>query len=696
MNRQEMGRNFRKHLKGGSRFVDDQIPRRGMLEVWPVVSPHASALLLRRDVSKARKLEGVRAILLAEDVPGLNHIGAIRDDEPLFADTNVFFCGQLIGLVIGESREVCRRAAALVEIDYQPLPSVLTIEQAIAMSSYHTEAQEIHSGDCEGELHNAARKIKGTVSSGGQEHFYLETQVALAEPMEGPEICVHVSSQHPSQIQALVADVLGCGKSEVRVVSHRIGGGYGGKETQAHVWAALAALASAAARAPVRVCLDRRQDMVLTGKRHPFYAEYEAGFEKSGRLCAVKISMFANGGWSLDLSGTVAERALLHLDSAYDIPNTQFVGAVCKTNLVSNTSCLGTGAAEASLVIEEVLDRIAEELDLPGDEVRGVNLYGRNGNGTRTPYGQSLEAEPINEAWDEILRSAGFRKRSKEIARWNEKRFTVKRGIAIIPVKLGAGFAVRTLNQGGALVNVLTDGTVQINHGGVESGQGIDSKMRMVASRVLGMDEDCIRVLDPSTEKVPNTSATAASISSDINGRAVRDACESIVDRMRPVAAQLLRQKGAPVCELADLEFEGGKVTLGGNPQASVELKDVIFHCWRNRISLSATGYSRTESGTLDRDKGEGRPFDYFLVGAAVAEVEVDGHTGQNRVLRADLLHDVGAGEDQGLDRSQLEGGFVMGMGWLTSEELLWDREGVLWTDSPARYKISDDRRRAG
>ncbi len=688
MKRKETERPLRKHLTGGARFVDDQIPRRGMLEVWPVVSPLASALLTRRDAAKARKVDGVRAVLFAADVPGLNHIGAIRDDEPLFAGTNVFFCGQLVGLVVGESREVCRRAAALGEVEYQRLPAVLTIEQAIAISSFHTDAQEVHSGDCDGELHKVARKIKGTVSSGGQEHFYLETQVAWAEPMEGSEVCVHVSSQHPSQIQALVADVLGCGKSEVRVVSHRVGGGFGGKETQAHSWAALAALASAVTRAPVRVCLDRRQDMALTGKRHAFYSEYEAGFEKSGRLRAVKISMFANGGWSLDLSETVVERALLHLDGVYDIPNTRFSGIVCKTNLVSNTSCLGTGAVEATLVIEEILDRIAEELNLPADEVRGINLYGRGGNGTQIPCGQPFEAGVINSIWEELLRSSGFRKRSKEITLWNEKRYTVKRGIAIVPVKLGAGFTVRTLNQGAALVNVLTDGSVQINHGGVESGQGIDSKMRAVASCALGIEEERIRVLEPSTEKVPNTSATASSISSDINGRAVRNACETIVERMRPIAAQLLHKKGGPICELADLVFADGRVSTGSVAKVAVDIRDVIFHCWRNRISLSATGYSRTESGILDRGKGEGSPFDYFIFGAAVAEVEIDGHTGQCRILRADLLSDGGVAPDLTIDRGQIEGGFVMGTGWLTSEELLWDREGVLWTDSPTRYKI--------
>lgn len=512
--------------------------------------------------------------------------------------------------------------------------------------------------------------------------------MAWAELIEGRDVCVQVSSQHPSQIQALVADVLGKGKSEVHVESRRVGGGFGGKETQAHTWAALAALAAYTTRAPVRVCLSRRQDMALTGKRHAFFSNFDVGFEDNGRLCAVHISFFANGGWSLDLSESIAERALLHLDNAYHIPSARFAGRVCKTNLASNTSCLGSGVVEAVTVIEEILDRVAFESGISSEEARRVNLYGRSANPSVTPYGQRVPSESLRSVWDGILQSSRFADRSEEIAAWNREHDTLKRGLSIVPSKVGAGFPVRTLNQAGALVNVLTDGSVQVNHGGSDSGQGINVKMAIIAERILGIRRERIRVMDPSTEKIPNTSATAVSSGCGLNGRAVRNACESIVDRMRPVAAQLLHDKGAPVPELSDLEFANGFVTRRGDSSRKIEIGEVIFYCWRNRISLSATGFYRAPDVLFDREKGEGNPFQHFAIGAAVTEVEIDGLTGQSRVLRSDILQDAGSSLDPGIDRSQIEGGFLMGMGWLTSEELLWDREGVLWTDSASRYKI--------
>lgn len=660
-----------------------------MLEVWPVTSPHAAALITVRDAARALEEEGVRAVLMAEDVPGLNDIGAIRKDEPLLADTNVFFHGQIVAVVVGESLEACRRGAELVEIEYQVMPAVLTIEEAVAVSSYHTELRVIESGDCEEALASAPLTLEGEVTCGGQDHFCLETQVAWAEPLEDGALRLHVSSESPSQVQAIVAGILGTARNRIFVESHRLGGAFGGKETQANAVAAIAALASRKTGAPVRARLNRRQDMALTGKRHPFHGEFKAGFDEAGRIQAARISLYANGGWALDLSGVVMERALLHLDSAYHIPNVRFSGRVCKTNLASNTAFRGSGAAEAMLVIEEVLGRVARRLGLPGEKVRLANLYGGETTDCGvTPYGQRIGDNRIKRVVGELMATAECARRRSEIADWNESHPQVKRGLALTPVKMGVGSTMAGRNEAAALVHLLADGSAVVNHGGTESGQGIHTKMGLIAAEALGVDMGLIRVNDPSTEIFPDAALSVTSNSSELNGRAVRAACKTIIDRMRPLAAQLLHGKGAPAGDPAELVISGGSICYPRSAEVKVAIRELITRCRENGISLSATGFFRTPGLFYDHDKGRGNPFGYFAVGAALSEVEVDGFTGEYRCLRTDILQDAGRSMHPGIDRCRIEGGFMQGLGWLTCEEVLWDSDGVLWSDSPSRYKI--------
>jgi xanthine dehydrogenase molybdopterin binding subunit len=674
-----------KHVTGEAMYVDDRT--NGMLETWPVCSPHARAKILKRDATAARQMPGIKAVLMAEDIPGLNDVG-MKHDEPLLATNEVLFHSQLVALVVGESQEACRAAAERVVVEYEPLAPILTLRDAVAKESFHNEPNFIRRGDTEKSLSAAPLSLEGEFELGGQEHFYLETNAAWAERGEDGSVFVASSTQHPSEVQQVISHVLCLPANKVVVQMPRMGGGFGGKETQAATPAALAALATHHTGQSVRVRFNRDQDMALTGHRHPFFAKFKVGFDENGLLRAAQVHLTSNGGWSQDLSQAVTDRALFHLDNCYYIPSVEFRGQVAKTNLSSNTAFRGFGGPQGMLVMEEILDRIARRLGLPPEIVRERNLYHGKGETNTTHYGQEIEDNRIQTIWQELKKTSALESRRNEIAKWNSTHPQNKRGIAITPVKFGISFTVTHLNQAGAFVLIYQDGTVQLNHGGTEMGQGLHTNVAMIAAQELGVKLENIRVMPTSTDKVPNTSATAASAGTDLNGAAAKNACEILRTRLAPVAQSMLKEKLGHAPKLENILFVEGEVFDSAQPQTKFSFTDVVKKAYLTRVSLSTTGYYATPGIHWDRVAGRGKPFHYFANGAAVTEVEVDGFTGMHRVLRVDILHDVGDSVNEGVNRGQIEGGFVQGMGWLTAEELKWDDKGVLLTHSPDTYKI--------
>jgi xanthine dehydrogenase large subunit len=669
------------HATGAARYTDDMGPQTARpAHAWPVLAPHAHARVLEIDGAAALALPGALAVLTAADVPGENDTGPARRDEPLFP-AEVSFHGQAVAWVVAESEEQARAAAAAVRVRYQPMPAILSIEEAIAAGSFLTDSERMQRGDPRGALAAAPHRLAGEIFMNGQEHFYLETQAALAFVDESGGMFVHSSTQHPSETQEIVARVLGVAKNQVVVQCLRMGGAFGGKEVQANAWAAVAALAARKIGRPTRVRLTRRQDMILTGKRHPFLARFDAGFDDDGKLQALRLELFSDGGWSLDLSAPIMARAMFHADNCYLLPNVEIVGRVCRTHHVSHTAFRGFGGPQGMVAIEEVMDRIARALGLPPDVVRARNFYAP---GDRTHYGQEVrDADRIRRVWDDVRESSSFDARREEIRRFNAASPYLKRGLAVTPVKFGISFTTAFYNQAGALVLIYKDGSVQVNHGGTEMGQGLHTKVQQIAADALGLPLASIRVMATRTDKVPNTSATAASSGSDLNGAAVLAACETLRERLADVAARMLG--AAP----GGLVFEAGRVFVsGGAPDRALSFEDVVGRAYLERVSLSATGYYRTPDIHFDRQSGTGKPFHYFAYGAAASEVEVDGFTGQYRLLRTDIVHDVGDSLSPLVDRGQIEGGFVQGVGWLTTEELVWNADGALATAGASTYKL--------
>ena len=680
------------HVTGGALYVDDQAARRArMLEMWPVIVPHAHAKLLGVDVTAARAMPGVVDIITATEIPGQNDIGAIRHDEPLLATDEILFHGQMVAMVIGESLQACRAAAAKVVVRVEPLPAILGLRAAIEAGSFHTEPHVIARGDADAAMRESPHTLEGDLEIGGQEHFYLEAQAAWAERGDDGDVFVCSSTQHPSEVQAVVSHVLHLPRNRVVVQAPRMGGGFGGKETQGNGFAALAALAAWRTGRPVRIQLDRDVDMQITGKRHPFYGRFSVGFEADGRIRGARIALVNDGGYALDLSESILDRALFHLDNAYYLPAVRFEGRVAKTHVVSHTAFRGFGGPQGMVVIEEILDRVARSLGLPPETVRERNLYrlGSKESGTsRTHYGQELGDDRIARIWGELLESSRFHERRAEIDTWNAAHEHVKRGLAITPVKFGISFTASFLNQAGALVLVFRDGTVQVNHGGTEMGQGLATKMHGIAMRALGLPSDRVRVMKTETDKVPNTSATAASSGADLNGAAVLAACETLRERLGPVAISMINAQVETPHHAGTLSFEDGHVFSTGAPALRLRFEDVVEQAYLRQVSLSATGYYRTPGLAYDKKKGHGKPFHYFAYGAAVSEVLVDGLSGMKRTRRVDILQDVGESLNAAIDRGQVEGAFVQGMGWLTGEELKWDDKGRLLSHSASTYMI--------
>jgi xanthine dehydrogenase large subunit len=668
------------HVTGSAKYVDDLGTGMARLaHAWPVMSPHAHARVLSIDGDHTKTMPGFLALLTAADVPGEPDVGPVRHDEPMFP-TEACFHGHPIVWAIAESEEEARAIAQAVRVEYEPLPAIQSIEQAIAEQSFLTDLERMSRGDPDAALLASPHQLQGEQFVNGQEHFYLETQAALAYVDEGDSVLVHSSTQHPSETQEVVARVLGVPRNRVVVQCLRMGGGFGGKETQANLWAAVAAVAALRLKRPVRVRLTRYQDMVMTGKRHPFLGRFRVGFDSDGKLRALKLELYCDGGFSLDLSSPVLFRAMFHADNCYLLPHVEILGRACRTHRPSNTAFRGFGGPQGMIMIEEILGRIAGHLNLPPHVVRQRNFY-RPGDATH--YGQPVrDADRIERIWSELKASSEFDRRWRAVQTFNAAHEHEKRGLAITPVKFGISFTTAFYNQAGAYVLIYKDGSVQVNHGGTEMGQGLHTKMLQVAAETLGLPLSALRIMPTRTDKVPNTSATAASSGSDLNGAAVRDACEELRRRLTEVAARQFQTHPD------EIVFDGGWVFARQHPDDKTPFAEVVGKAYYERVPLSATGYYRTPNLYFDRLTGQGKPFHYYAYGAAVSEVLVDGFTGQYNVLRADILHDVGNSLSPLIDLGQVEGGFIQGIGWLTTEEMVWAPNGAFASSGASTYKL--------
>ena len=666
------------HVSGRALYTDDIALPEGTLHAAFGLSRIPHGRLRGIDTSASLAVAGAVAVFTAADVPGENNYGAAVHDDPIFADGLVQYAGQPVLAAVASTFRAARQAAARARIDCEPLPALLDIRAALAAQSYVLPSERLERGRPLEVIAQAPHRLRGSVEIGGQDHFYLEGQIAVALPQEDGCMLVHSSTQHPSEVQQIVAHALGRRSHDVTVQCRRMGGGFGGKETQPALIAAAAAVMAARLHQPVKLRLERDTDMLATGKRHDFLADYDVGFDAEGRIVALCVMLASRCGYSADLSGPVNDRAVMHLDNAYFLEHVQILSHRCKTHTVSNTAFRGFGGPQGMLVIEQILDDIARTLGLDPLCVRRRNFYGTTER-NETPYGQRVEDNVIPALVDELAASSAYAQRRAEIAEWNAAQPLIRRGIALTPVKFGISFTSTMFNQAGALVHVYSDGTVLLNHGGTEMGQGLYTKVAQVVAAEFGLPLGQIRVSATDTAKVPNTSATAASAGSDLNGKAAQAAARTIRERLIAWLADTHRVDPAQVI------FAEGHVQVGSQ---RFTFADVVLRAYRERISLSSTGFYRTPKIQWDKARMRGRPFFYFAYGAAVSEVAIDTLTGETQLKRIDILHDVGASLNPAIDLGQIEGGFLQGAGWLTCEQLWWNARGELMTHAPSTYKI--------
>ncbi|RDE09081.1 xanthine dehydrogenase molybdopterin binding subunit [Pelagibacterium lacus] len=669
-----------KHVAGTAEYIDDMPELAGTLHAYLGLSDVAHGEIVALDLEAVARAPGVVGVLTAADVPGHNDISQPgKHDEPIFVEKRVEFHGQPLFAVVATSRHAARRAAKLAEVRYDPLPFALDVAAARqAGGAVVTDPMKLERGDVAAGLAGARHRITGSMAMGGQDHFYLEGQIAMAVPGEDEDVTVYSSTQHPSEVQHMVGHALGVPSNAVNVVVRRMGGGFGGKETQGNLFAVVAAIAAKRFRRAVKLRPDRDDDMIATGKRHDFVVDYDVGFDDEGRIAAVDAVFAARCGFSADLSGPVTDRALFHADNAYYYPNVRLVSEPLKTNTVSNTAFRGFGGPQGMVGCERWIEDIAYHLGKDPLDIRKANFYGERDRNV-TPYHQTVKDNIIARLVDELEAGADYRRRRAEIVAFNTGSKTLKRGIALTPVKFGISFTMTAFNQAGALVHVYRDGSVHLNHGGTEMGQGLYVKVAQVLADCFQIDLDKVKITATTTGKVPNTSATAASSGSDLNGMAAANAAEQIKDRLILFA---MERFGVPKDAIA---FEPNCVMVGNQ---RFDWADFIDQAYLARVQLSAAGFYKTPDIHWDRAAGKGQPFFYFAYGAACSEVVVDSLTGEYMVERVDILHDVGKSLNPAIDIGQIEGGFVQGMGWLTTEELWWDREGRLRTHAPSTYKI--------
>ena len=653
------------HVSGAATYTDDVREPAGCLQAYVLQSPHAHALIKSIDVS-ACAIPGVRAVMVAKDIPGANEVAPAFTGDPVFAEKEVLFAGQSVLAVAADTIEIARKAAHKAIVTYEVLPAILDVHTALREKSFVGDPYTMQIGDSTAGIKNSRHKISGEMEIGGQDHFYLEGQIAMATPLENGEIHCWSSTQHPSEVQHLIGKVLNIPDHAVTVDVRRMGGGFGGKESQASLFACIAALLARKTNRPIKVRLDRDDDMIMTGKRHDMHASYTVGFDDNGVIGGIEITHLVNCGMSADLSNAIADRAMFHSDNAYYLGNAKVTSYRCKTHKVSNTAFRGFGGPQGLLLIECIIDEIARKLGKEPLDVRKVNLYdpkGRLDKRCMTHYHMTVEDSITHDIIAQLEKSGDYAKRVQEIKTFNAKSKILKKGIALTPVKFGISFTLTMLNQAGALVHVYKDGSVQVNHGGTEMGQGLHTKICQVVADEFGIPLNLVKITATSTGKVPNTSATAASSGSDMNGKAAQAAAQTIKERL--------------------LAFAAGR---------DLPWKELVQQAYVNRISLSSTGFYATPKISWDRPAAKGRPFFYFAYGAAISEVIVDTLTGEYNILRADILHDAGRSINPAIDIGQIEGGFVQGAGWLTSEELWWNDKGILKTHAPSTYKIPTGR----
>ncbi|MFS2035286.1 xanthine dehydrogenase molybdopterin binding subunit [Polaromonas sp. CT11-55] len=680
----------RAQVAGAATYVDDIPELRGTLHAAPILSTVAHGRLLGVDTAAALAMPGVRDVILARDIPGDTVLGNFSHDEPVFAQDTVQHIGQVIGVVVADTVMQARRAARKVVCHIEALPALLKVQDALKAQSYVLPPVFVKRGDAAAALKKAAHRLQGTLEVGGQEHFYLEGQVAYVVPQEQQQWLVYSSTQHPGEIQHWVSHALGIANHAVRVECRRMGGGFGGKETQSGQMAVWAAIAAHKLRRPVKLRLDRDDDFMVTGKRHPFAYEYDIGFDATGRLTGLKLMMAVNCGFSADLSGPVADRAVFHADNAYFLEDVEIASYRCKTNTQSNTAFRGFGGPQGMIVIETIMGDIARSLGLDPLDVRRRNLYSDEvvaaASATvperrrdTTHYQMKVEDNILEPLLAKLEQTSHYRQRREAIAAWNAKSEVIQRGIALTPVKFGISFTATLFNQAGALVHVYTDGSVQVNHGGTEMGQGLNTKVAQIVADELGVPLTQVLATASDTSKVPNASATAASAGTDLNARAAQYAARNVRDNLAQFVAGLDR------CGAGAVQFENGEVVT---PAGARPFTEVVKLAYANRIQLWSDGFYRTPKIHYDKTTLTGRPFYYFAYGAACTEVAIDTLTGESRVLKVDILHDVGTSINPALDIGQIEGGFIQGMGWLTTEQLVWNDKGLLSTHAPSTYKI--------
>jgi xanthine dehydrogenase large subunit len=671
-----------KHVSGEADYIDDMVLPEGAVHMAAGLSDRAHADIVSLDLAEVEETPGVLLVMTHKDIPGHNDIGpGHRGDEPLLAETRIEFHGQMVFVVVATTRETARAAARKAKFAYRDLPHATDILDARQMGyKLVTEPLTLKRGDAEAGLAASPRRLEATMRIGGQEHFYLESHIALAIPGEDDEMTVWSSTQHPSEIQHMVSMILEIPIHAVTVNTRRMGGGFGGKETQGNQFAALAALAARRLKRAVKFRPDRDEDMMMTGKRHDFLAEYEVGFDAEGHILAVKANLAARCGFSADLSGPVTDRALFHIDNAYFYPDVLVTSEPIKTNTVSNTAFRGFGGPQGLVTGERIIEEIAYAVGVDPLEIRKRNFYAIDGDERcLTPYHQKVEDNIIHRVVGDLETRADYQARRAAIVDFNRTSRVIRKGIALTPVKFGISFTFTPFNQAGALVHIYQDGSIHLNHGGTEMGQGLYTKVAQVLADEFQVDIDRVKITATTTAKVPNTSATAASSGSDLNGMAAYDAARQLKDRLYAFAAE---KWGVPV---ADITFLPNRVRVGGE---EIPFAHFVKQAYMARVHLSAAGFYKTPKIHWDRAKGQGRPFLYYAYGASCSEVSIDTLTGEYQIERTDIIHDVGHSLNPAIDKGQVEGAFVQGMGWLTTEELWWDGKGRLRTHAPSTYKI--------
>ena len=676
-----------RHTTGQAIYIDDIPDQENLLHGGLVLSKCAYGKIKKINYSKLSNLSFYTKIIMAKDIPGENEIGPIKNGEPILAEDIITYYGQPVAIILANTHQEAIYAANLVEVEIEFIDDpILTLDEAYSKKSFLDDPIILEKGSVENEMDRSKFKVSDSFEIGGQDHFYLETHVALTFPGENNEYTVWSSTQHPTEVQHGVGKVLKVPSAKIDSKVRRLGGGFGGKESQATIFAAMSALCAFVTQQPVKIRLNRHDDMTASGKRHNFKIYFTVGFSSKGKINALDLKLLSNGGNVLDLSGPVMTRALTHLDNCYFIKSIKAIGYICKTNTVSNTAFRGFGGPQGMLAIENIIYSVAQFLKKPLDEIRHVNYYSKS-NGLTTPYGQVVTKPRIDRVIKEIYEFSDYHKRLQTIKEFNldqtRNKLPFRKGLALMPAKFGISFNKPSFNQAGALVHIYSDGSVRLNHGGTEMGQGLFVKVAQVVAECFKIPLDQIHITSTNTAEVPNTSATAASSGSDLNGMAAWDAASKIKNRMINHASQLFQK------HKSEIIFENGRI-LAGNK--SLSFSELTFSCWENRISLSSTGFYKTPKIHWDQGKLKGHPYFYFTWGAAVSEALIDINTGESRILQADIIQDCGNSLNENIDIGQIEGGFIQGLGWLTCEELHFSQDGKLLTTGPSTYKLPGSR----